>query len=277
MTREELMKLHYDNNHKVIKGIKYKLCTNPKHNKFLPMNLDNFYKQSATPDGFSSWCKQCKLDYQNEYREINREQVLEGKKQWNYKNKEKVNRRSRDWAKENPERNKQNIKNWYEDNPGKSRQYNKNHRIHDITKTEWEKELEVFDNKCAYCGTSEEENKLKYKERLHKDHADHEGYNDLRNAIPACTICNSYKWQYDMEEWFRKQKFFTEKRLKFILWWTTEGYKGYIENKPPYWILRKHNEDKRTYHFELWTVDEMRNLVECIKTGNKKKDVIPIS
>ena len=56
--------------------------------------------------------------------------------------------------------------------------------------------------------------------------------------------------------------------------WCNEDYKQYIEEKPPYKITRKQNEDKRTYYFQLWTMDEKRNMLECIATGDKKKDIM---
>jgi hypothetical protein len=47
-------------------------------------------------------------------------------------------------------------------------------------------------------------------------------------------------------------------------------YKDFIEKKPPYRITRKQNEGLKTYHWELWVVDEMRNLDKCVATADKK-------
>jgi len=71
----------------------------------------------------------------------------------------------------------------------------------------------------------------------------------------------------------QKSEIFSQERLDKIIWWTTEGYKEYIENKTPYRIVRKKNEDNNKFHWELWTVDEMRNMIKCIHRGVKKKDV----
>jgi hypothetical protein len=76
-----------------------------------------------------------------------------------------------------------------------------------------------------------------------------------------------------MDDWYSGQEFFNEERYNKIIWWITEGYKDYIEDKPPYIITRKQNDDKRTFHFELWSVDEKRNMVECVDKQNKKKDL----
>jgi hypothetical protein len=115
--------------------------------------------------------------------------------------------------------------------------------------------------------------------KLHKDHVDHQGYNDLRNAVPACRSCNDSKHTNSLDEWYKQQKFFDEDKYNKIISWINEGYKEHIENKPPYRIVRrqnvkKQNDDKKTFHFELWTVDKYRNMIECIKIGKKKKDLL---
>jgi hypothetical protein len=119
-----------------------------------------------------------------------------------------------------------------------------------------------------------EEHKNKFNEKLHDDHVDDNGYNDLRNDIPACKTCNTSKHTEDMETWFRRQLFFNEEKLAKIIWWTTEGYKDYIEDKPPYRITKKQNEGLSTYHFELWKVDEKRNFTDLIYIGERKKDIL---
>lgn len=159
------------------------------------------------------------------------------------------------------------------DNPEKCRQYSLLHRIHDVSKSEEKSMLKTFDYSCAYCGMTLEEHKKKYHEKLHNDHVDDEGYNDLRNDVPACKGCNCSKHTEDMETWFRRQTFFSEDKLNKIIWWISDGYKKYIEDKPPYKITRKQNKGLKTYHWELWAVDEKRNMIECIYEGLKKKDI----
>ena len=76
-----------------------------------------------------------------------------------------------------------------------------------------------------------------------------------------------------MEEWYRKQDYFDEERFVFIKWWIVEGYKEYIESKPPYRVIREKNIEDSKYHFNLWSVDEMRNTLEIIATKNRKKEL----
>lgn len=110
--------------------------------------------------------------------------------------------------------------------------------------------------------------------KFHKEHVDEKGYNDLRNAVPSCQRCNSGKHESDLDEWYKKQEFYDETRYEKIIWWITEGYKDYIEDKPPYRITRKQNEGKKTFHWEVWSVDEYRNMIECLFTEDKKRDLL---
>jgi hypothetical protein len=54
---------------------------------------------------------------------------------------------------------------------------------------------------------------------------------------------------------------------------TSEGYKQYIEDKPPYRIIKEKNENNNKFHWNLWTVDNMRNLIEIVAIKDKKKDL----
>lgn len=79
-----------------------------------------------------------------------------------------------------------------------------------FTILDWNKTLNIFSNKCAYCGSPV---------GLTQDHIipiSKEGSNTIDNIIPACGHCNSSKCANDMEEWFRKQSFFDEEKLRNI-------------------------------------------------------------
>jgi hypothetical protein len=278
MTREERKQYNYNQTHKTIKGIEYKKCSKCKEWK--PMTEEFFYKwKHSTLDEFHAQCKECQKEDSKRRKKAKREHYLVLDHNWKMRNKEHVRKYNREYKEKFPEKKKEALIRFFENNPDKLKEYYNNHRQHDISTKEWNSVLEVFGHKCIYCGITEEEAKDKYKQKLHKDHADPEGHNDIRNAVPACRGCNDSKWKTELEKWFREQEFFSEERLKFILWWTTEGYKDYIENKPPYRVTRTriYNEDG-TWNFEheIWSVDEKRNLVECIGTGKKKQDVIKL-
>lgn len=167
---------------------------------------------------------------------------------------------------------------WQKSNPDKIRQYAQNHRTHDISTKEYNSMCKAFNYSCAYCGRSLEEVIKETGQKLHKEHVDNEGYNDLRNCVPACRSCNDHKWKFGLNEWYNESNTnFTTERYNKIIWWTTEGYKDYIEEKPPYRITksREYDEDgSYTYKWELWGVDDKRNLVECVDIKSKKKDLL---
>jgi hypothetical protein len=275
----------YKDFHRIENGIEQKQCQDC--NNWFDMNSENFNTVNANKDKFNHRCKKCQEIYQHNSYMKNREKEIASAKEWRKNNLEKcrASERKREGTPERIKyhreksvykRLKGNYKDWARRNPDKMKEYAKNHRKHDISDKEWEDCLRVFNYCCAYCGISQVEAKKRDKQRLHKEHVEHNGYNDLRNGVPACRSCNDKKWAFDMEEWYRQQEFFTEERLEFIKWWCSEGYKDYIEDKPPYRITRRriHNEDgSYNIQHELWSTDEQRNMVACLATAKTKKDL----
>ena len=238
-------------------------------------DINNYYiKNKKKPElGFAPECKKCAIERSAIIQNNNKERSDQYKRNWRKKNKEKAKKQSADWHQTHKARRQEDHRRFVRLNPDKIKEYGQNHRDHDITKNEWECCLIIFDHRCVYCGMTEKESLDIYKQKLHKDHYKYDGANDISNAVPACKICNSFKHRDDGEVWFREQEFFDEDSLDLIKWWVAEGYKEYVEDKPPYRIIRKQNEDKRTYHWELWTVDEQRNVVKCIHIADKKKNI----
>jgi len=259
--------------HKLINGIDHKFCNQhetffPEESPWLPSTLEFFYNnnQSKT-DGLGTWCKKCSIIKGGIVFQANRERSYESHRKYQGTAKWKT------YSRGNQIRSKGNRTKWRKEHPEKCIEYSKQHRNHDITDAEWRRELEVFEYSCAYCGMTEEESKRIQNQKLHKEHVDTGGYNDLRNAVPACRSCNSGKHEDDLEEWYTEQDFFTEERYNKIIWWIEEGFKDYIDDKPPYRIIRKRNEGLNTYHGELWTVDKYRNMIECIEVRQSKKEI----
>lgn len=273
MTREERKEYNYWLTRRLnINNIIEKKCTVCKEWK--EENIENYYfiNKSKLELGLTPACRICtslktqkwQVNNDSTYRKaIKRRDANETKERKQAKRKTSKKQRLAGKQKE-----------WQRNNPEKIKQYTLNHRHHDITEKEWREDLKEFNYSCAYCGMTEEEHKRKTNQVLHKDHVDHNGYNDLRNAVPSCGSCNYKKWAFPMEEWYREQEFFSEERLQHINEWITEGYKEYMEEKPPYKITRKQNEDKKTFHWELWSVDEYRNMIKCLKIADKKKELI---
>jgi hypothetical protein len=269
----------YEENHREINGLLEKKCNKhyiyfPDEHPWFPCTEEYYYKNKLNKlDGLQPHCKKCGIEKGTIFYKSNIESEKKRMKEHCDKNKEHLKIIKKKNFDDNPELYKLNRKLWRQNHPEKLKIYNSLHREHDITKNEEISLLRVFNHSCAYCGMTEKEHKLKFNQKLHNDHVNTEGYNDLRNDVPACKGCNCGKWEHPMEEWYREQKFFSEERLKFINWWTNEGYKDYIEDKPPYKIVKKRNEHNRKFHHELWSVDECRNMIECIAFTDKKKDL----
>jgi hypothetical protein len=221
---------------------------------------------------FNTHCIKCEVERATIRIQNNREEHLVALK------KNNARKKTREIKRENTRKRREAgyFDKFFEKHPEKLKEYYNNHRQHDITTAEWNACMKFFNNSCCYCGISEIESKEKYKQRLHKDHVDADGYNDVSNAAPACRMCNDSKWKTDMETWYRQQPFFSEEKLQKLLQWLDEGYKNYIEDKPPYRITRSriYNDDNTYYYrHELWTVDERRNFSSLVGTGKNKKEM----
>lgn len=69
----------------------------------------------------------------------------------------------------------------------------------------------------------------KRREDLHREHVVHDGSNKLDNCVPSCKWCNSKKWEYALDEWYRETyEHFDEERLQKIHKWLNEDHKLYI-------------------------------------------------
>ena len=279
MTREELKEYKYWLvRRKNIEGKIEKQCTRCEN--WFEENRNNFYmtNKSKPELGFSASCIVCIRKSSVDYRHRDIEKTREKDSEYYHNHKDLCHERMDSYRGRHHSEIKQKEKIWQQTHPDKLKEYNLKHRNHDISEKEWKSCLSIFKNRCAYCGLPVEKHIVKLKGKyiimnLHKDHVDYDGYNTLRNAIPACRDCNSSKSQDDMEEWYKQQEFFNEDRLKLIKWWISEGYKDYIEDKPPYRTIKEKNEDNNRFHWNLWSVDEKRNMLEIISTKDKKKDL----
>jgi len=75
---------------------------------------------------------------------------------------------------------------------------------------------QAWDNKCGYCGsqaTSLDHIVPRFKS----------GCSSRHNLVPACTKCNTNKASCEMENWYRKQEYFTEEKLNAIKKWMQQN------------------------------------------------------
>ena len=261
-----------------VDGIKERKCSNCQ--EWFPETIEYYYmRNKSKPErGYQSECKKCSIEKSKTYVENNYEIAYKRKRRWHVEHKIITASYSREYYKNNKEERKEYVKNWIDKNPNKYKEYAKKHRRHDIFTTEWINCKNYFNNSCAYCGLPIEEHfavrkDIEFNMDLHKEHVDDNGANDLSNCVPACGSCNSIKNIKTIDELFETEfiENFNQDKYNKIMQWVIEDHKKYIEEKPPYIITRKQNDDKKTYHYELWTVDGQRNMIECIATSEKKK------
>lgn len=216
----------YEDNHKLINGIEYKLCSDCRD--WHPMNDEWFYKNKSSSDGYYAYCKECTKIRTGKWARENRDKRLIYLKKNNATPERKKKNREQHWKR----KDRGYFKEYYEENKEKFKGYNEDRRAknHDIDKQEWLGCKEYFNNSCAYCGVSLDEHKQIYNEDLHKEHVIYDGKNDLSNCVPACKSCNSSKHIALLEDWYNEtNENFTKDRLNRIYKWLDEDFKKFIK------------------------------------------------
>jgi len=90
----------------------------------------------------------------------------------------------------------------------------------DLTIEQWNDTLNYFNNSCAYCGISQEENYKLYNQSLHHDHiipVSLNGEFTKSNIIPACSHCNLSKNKKTIHQYFLFADNFTKESYEKIL------------------------------------------------------------
>lgn len=216
----------YDETHKIIDKIQYKLCSDC--NEWHPLNEDYFYRNKSSPDGFNPYCKEATKRRSRKWNLDNYDRYKENRKKTEEKPRTKLLKREMNRKLASEGKRKQ----WQVNNKDKLYEYGRQralHKTHEISKEEWEYCLEYFNHSCAYCGLAEKEHKELYNQKLHKEHVNPFGDNDLSNNIPSCKICNSKKHDFTLEEWYKEDNqlcgCFSEERLQKIIDWLEIKYK----------------------------------------------------
>ena len=190
-----------------------------------------FNKDKRSKYGLNCHCKECCKKYKREYYSKNKENSIEYRKnhkeeareisrKWRINNKEKVLSYKKKYK--YPEIQKKSQRKYYENN----KQYFKNakHKRRALkmlnggsyTEQQWKECIKFFNNKCAYTGDilTSENIQIEHIVPISKG-----GSNNIWNIVPAIGYANSSKRNYDLEEWYRAQKYFLEERLKKIYEW----------------------------------------------------------
>jgi len=276
-------------------GLEEKQCIDC-HQWFL-MTKDNYGSNKNNKDKFNEKCRSCQKKNNKLVYESDKERYKTASRERGRRNKEEKNKKDLEYYYDSKEKRKKAVlsyrashKQQQADSTKRWRQYptskphlrrytlERSKKEHEITTKEWTACKKYFNNSCAYCELKAEDHFKRYNgilrpQELHKEHVDDKGSNGISNCVPSCHTCNSEKHTYLMDEWYKQQESFTEERYNKILRWITEGYKESVEEKPPYRITKRRNEHDNKFHWQLWTIDEERNMIKCVDIKDKKKDL----
>lgn len=226
----------------------FKICG--KCNKELPATKEYFSTNKRNPSGLYSLCKECKSKQDKKYREKNKdkkaktdriyyeenkEKIAEYKKEYHKIHFKKIQKKSKQYYKENKEqiiaknkiyesKNMDKVrnwkKNWVKNNPEKvaisvqKRIADKRNVKNALTPEQWKQCLEFFNYKDAYTGLD-----MKIISQDHVIPLNKNGPYTRENIVPCEINVNCSKQDSDMEEWYRKQDYFSEERLAKIYNW----------------------------------------------------------
>lgn len=106
------------------------------------------------------------------------------------------------------------------------RRAKRHNTINDLTPKQWNDTLWYFDNKCVYCGMTDEESLEKYDKHLSQEHiiplSKGGGYTKS-NIIPACMGCNTSKSALSLIQFYNKSPKFTSESLSKINQFVSEN------------------------------------------------------
>ena len=223
-----------------------KVCNQCKEIKL----FTEFVKSSSCKFGIANKCRRCVSENSREYRKINKEAITNKNKEYYKNNKEYYKEYNKEYIKENREyvveRRKSYNKKYQKENKEAISEYRKEYQkspqgkeahrraCHkrralelnnggSYTLEQWEECKQFFNNECAYSGQSVN------LDNVHIEHIkpiSNGGTNYIWNICPSLDSVNMSKHDFIMEEWYRKQEYFTEERLFKIYEW-----QGFIFNK----------------------------------------------
>lgn len=99
-------------------GIQLKRCIVCSDTK----NVSEFGKRSRYPDGRTNSCRECEREYNQKYRDRNRERISHHAERWRTENRDVANARSREWREQFPDRQRAAEINYRKQNPERRRE-----------------------------------------------------------------------------------------------------------------------------------------------------------
>lgn len=205
------------------------------------LTSEYFKIRKGSKDGYQGQCLLCTSSYDKQYRQENREVLLEQCRIYQKENRDTIRIREKIYHENNKEAISERSTKYHKMNKVHrnelSRQYKKNHsddyKIHEhnrrakkkglsstLTAQQWRDAKLFFNNECAYC-----QKELPLAQE-HFFPLSKGGEYTKDNIIPACGLCNNSKNAKSPFEWYPKQPFYTKKNETKIL-----KYLGYKNQK----------------------------------------------
>lgn len=94
-------------------------------------------------DFVKTYCKNCNIEYMNEYYEKNKDKVKEINKEWKENNKDKIKEREKNYREKNKDRIKEYQKEYMEKNKDKRKEYMREYQRQYYLKNKLEKENQI--------------------------------------------------------------------------------------------------------------------------------------
>jgi len=287
---ERKRKEKLEREHKIINEIDHKICNKhhihfPEEDPWFPATLEYFYySECNNTDHLHPSCKKCGVKSSQKRSQEKHEELLPYWREYYFLHKSHKRDINRAWCQDVDNGRTEYMAEYretdaFKTSTKKSQEFRKLHKSHYITNQEWLNCKQYFENRCAYCGLLLEDHYRIYRGKsqktdFHKEHYINDGSNDLSNCLPSCGDCNNLKKKIDFEEWYIPDSpVFSQERLTKINKWLQEDYKQYAEEKPPYRIIKRKNEDNNKFHHELWSIDQNYKLIHMIASKIRKKDL----
>lgn len=217
--------------------IEIKICT--KCSVEFPATSEYFHKKKTGKYGLMSICKKCKNKANRLYKKNNSEKLKEQSKKYYINNAEEIRQKHIEYSRWFYKNNSNKIRLYRSANLVHFREYRRKYdktlkgrelksaRVYkreglmwlnggSYTPEQWEECLLYFDNRCAYTG------ELLKSDNIHVEHIkpiSKEGTSYIWNICPSIGYANLSKNDNGMNDWFRKQTYFSEKRLEKIYAW----------------------------------------------------------
>jgi 5-methylcytosine-specific restriction endonuclease McrA len=196
------------------------------HQQYYQANLES--QRERNRNSYRANAEQ-RRDYARNYRKVNADQVRESKRRYSAANFEMERKRRRFYYLANAEelraKSRVNSRLWYIANPGKHREKMRRRNawqraarrraLSPVTRAQIDARFALWNNCCAFCGADAVHERNHGRERLTVEHVlalTKGGLDEASNIIPACTACNSSKHNSPVEDWYRRQPWFTEAR-----------------------------------------------------------------